>query len=287
MAFQPAPAPLLTRSAVPVPVLRVSARPSEPQAVLPAAAKYAFLAALFAGPSVQAGYAVESKLGIYGPFRKFVASDTFQKGGGNKIRRMADVPKVKVRSARLPADAVAVANTFKKQYTSKELEQVYGALLQCYGKENRALAAIASNPQILNPSYSFAPTIVESKRVLRTVMSEEEAQEVMRLNPAVLQCGPSLDVLGASEIKSIARARSIGNIIFPEQTRTPIISAGIASIALLVFAQQPNADPAVLETVGGLKPLLGAGLVSIFAFVLYGVSTTGRKLDQVQKQYNQ
>ena len=139
----------------------------------------------------------------------------------------------------------------------------------------------------LRPADSFTNTLVESKRVLLTVMSEEEALDVMRLNPAVLQCGPSLDVLGASEIKSIARARSIGNIIFPEQTRTPIISAGIASIALLVFAQQPNADPAVLETVGGLKPLLGAGLVSIFAFVLYGVSTTGRKLDQVQKQYNQ
>ena len=38
----------------------------------------------------------------------------------------------------------------------------------------------------LRPADSFTNTLVESKRVLLTVMSEEEALDVMRLNPAVL-----------------------------------------------------------------------------------------------------
>ena len=52
-----------------------------------------------------------------------------------------------------------------------------------------------------------------------TMMSEEEALEVMLLNPAVLQCGPSLDLLGASEIRNFARLRSAGNALVPPQAR--------------------------------------------------------------------
>jgi hypothetical protein len=131
---------------------------------------------------------------------------------------------------------------------------------------------------------SFTNTLVESKRVLLTVMSEEEALDVMRLNPAVLQCGPSLDVLGASEIKAIAQFRSLGNTLFPPAVRTPILGALVATILLLVIAQRPGADPALLEAVDGLRPFVGAGVASIFAFVLYGVSTTSRKVDQMEKR---
>lgn len=152
LAFQPAPRLGSHRAAVALPVVHHQPRTTEPQAVLPVAAKYALLAAFFAGPTVQLGYAIEVSAGIEnGPFYRFVKSDTVQKGGG-KIRRIEDVPKVNVRGARLPAEAQAVAGTFRKEYSAKQLEQVYGALLRCYGNEERALAAIRTNPQILNPS---------------------------------------------------------------------------------------------------------------------------------------
>ena len=48
------------------------------------------------------------------------------------------------------------------------------------------------------------------------MMGKEEAVEVMCLNPAVLQCGPSLDTLGPDEIKGFANLRSFFN-----RQRTP------------------------------------------------------------------
>ena len=157
LAFQPAPRLGSHHATVALPA--VQPRATQPQAVLPIAAKYALLAAFFAGPTVQLGYAIEVSAGIEnGPFYRLVKSDAVQKGGG-KIRRIEDVPKVNVKSARLPAEAQAVAGTFRKEYSAKQLEQVYGALLRCYGNQERALAAIRTNPQILNPSCTRATLI--------------------------------------------------------------------------------------------------------------------------------
>ena len=47
------------------------------------------------------------------------------------------------------------------------------------------------------------------------MMSEAEALEVMAGNPAVLQCGPGLEVLGANEVKIFATLRSLGARIPP------------------------------------------------------------------------
>jgi len=60
---------------------------------------------------------------------------------------------------------------------------------------------VLENPQILNPSYSFCNTMLASKDVLFTMLGKEDALDVMLKNPAVLQCGPSLDTLGPDEIK--------------------------------------------------------------------------------------
>jgi len=57
--------------------------------------------------------------------------------------------------------------------------------------------------------------MLESKRVLLDVMSEAEALEVMLANPAVLQCGPSLEALGPSEIQAFARLRALGSRCAP------------------------------------------------------------------------
>ena len=69
--------------------------------------------------------------------------------------------------------------------------------------------AVLENPQILNPSYSFCNTMLASKDVLFTMLGKEDALDVMLKNPAVLQCGPSLDTLGPDEIKVWQRIISI------------------------------------------------------------------------------
>ena len=76
---------------------------------------------------------------------------------------------------------------------------------------------------MLNPSYSFTNTLLASRDVLVNMMGKEEALEVMLLNPAVLQCGPSLDTLGPDEIKGFANIRALGKKI-PDNVVGPAIA---------------------------------------------------------------
>ena len=64
-------------------------------------------------------------------------------------------------------------------YRKKELELLWGALLKSYGSSELATAAVVSNPQILNPSYTFCNTMLISKQVLVDMMGEEDALDVM------------------------------------------------------------------------------------------------------------
>ena len=61
----------------------------------------------------------------------------------------------KIRGVRLSPDAVAITNSFRKEYAAKDLELLWGALIKVYGSSADALAAAQTNPQVLNPSYSF------------------------------------------------------------------------------------------------------------------------------------
>lgn len=219
---------------------------------------------------VQMGYALEAKFRDgKGPFTRLIKSDLVQKGPGMK-RMTREAPKV--RGARLPVEATAIASSFQRSYEVKELELLWAALLKCYGSKGAALAAVEENPQVLNPSYSFPNTMLESKRVLRTVMSEAEALEVMTLNPAVLQCGPSLDLFGVDEIKMIAQMRSMGNSMVP-LVAALVISVGLAIVTSRGDGGAPELD--ALLTV--LKPVLGVSLGATFAVAAYGAASSGRK----------
>ena len=55
----------------------------------------------------------------------------------------------------------------------------WGALLKVYGTSELAAAAAKTNPQIMNPSYSFCNTMLASQKVLVDMMGKEEALEVM------------------------------------------------------------------------------------------------------------
>ena len=120
---------------------------------------------------------------------------------------------------------------------------IFGALCSNHMATRIALAAVRSNSQILNPSYTFPNTVLESKRVLLTVMSEAEALDVMEPNPGVLQCGPSLDMLGADEIRSIARARSMGNSMVPARSVALRLRSPSAPSGWLCLTRRAAGDP--------------------------------------------
>lgn len=170
----------------------------------------------------------------------------------------------RIRGRTLSPQALTVAGTFKNKYTPKELEVLWAALIKCYGSESLAVQAVQDNPQMLNPSYSFCNTMLDSKEALLSVMSQAEALEVMRQNPAVLQCGPSLEMLGAAEIQGFARARKFGNTFVPAQAVVPALGVLLAAIATAIAFQ--GSDNAVLQV---LRPLLGTVLASSFIFTAF------------------
>lgn len=190
-------------------------------------------------------------------------SDLLQQG--TKMRTVKLEPP-KLKGVRLMPEVQEITSSFPKEYDTKELELLWAALLACYGSQNRALQAARSNPQIINPSYSFCNTMLQSKEALLEVMSKEEALEVMSKNPAVLQCGPSLAALGASEIKLVGSLRSLLNRV-PKRAGL-LLSTAFLSIALLpvLVAQNPHlADTRVL---GYTESLAGAVVAPVFAVAI-------------------
>lgn len=182
----------------------------------------------------------------------------------NKMKMTKIGERPKVRGRKLSKGALEVTKKFKKEYPMKDIEQLWGALLACYGKEDLALQAVQDNYQMLNPSYSFCNTMLVSRDVLVDMMGKEEALEVMCLNPAVLQCGPSLDTLGPDEIKGFANIRSIGKKI-PEGAAGPAIVALIVLICYpLLAVRVPGLEDSALTNI--VKPIVGI----LFAVLIEG-----------------
>jgi hypothetical protein len=95
----------------------------------------------------------------------------------------------------------------------------------------------------------------------------------MQLNPAVLQCGPSLEDLGAGEIKSFAQVRSFGNTLVLPQLRPALVGIVLAAVGLAVASQAADAPPAELVAmVDVLRPLLGGVLGASFLFTAYAAA---------------
>ena len=189
---------------------------------------------------------------------------------GNKMRSMKKEPP-KVRGVKLVPNARAITEGFAVSYPERELELLWGALLKVYGDEAKALQAARDNPQILNPAYSFCNTILESKRMLVRVMSEAEALEVMQQNPAVLQCGPTLEALGAGEIKAFAQLRGAGNTLIPQQVRGPAVATFVTAVAFVILTTGTE-TPEVLATRDALRPVLGSVLASSFLFTAFSAA---------------
>jgi len=185
----------------------------------------------------------------------------------NKMPAMKKNQAPSLRGTRLPPSMVELTSKFKKTYPTKDLEVLWSALLKCYGNVELAEQAAKTNPQIINPSYSFCNTMFASQKVLVDMMGKEEALDVMLKNPAVLQCGPSLDTLGPDEIKGFANLRSLGNSI-PEAARGWLLSATIAFVLFPVIAQY-NEDLSSSFAMNLVKPLVG---------IFFGIAIEGSRI---------
>jgi len=193
----------------------------------------------------------------------------------NKMKMTKVGEKPKVRGRKLPAEVLQITKLkaeggkFRKEYPMKELEVLWGALFSCYGSEALATQAVKENWQIINPSYSFPNTLIASRDTLFEMMGKEEAIEVMLLNPAVLQCGPSLDTLGPDEIKGFANIRAIGKKI-PEDVVVPAIVLLIALVCYPAIAIRVEGVSSAVESTSAATNVVKAICGVLFAVIIEG-----------------
>ena len=93
----------------------------------------------------------------------------------------------------------------------------------------------------------------------------------MVLNPAVLQCGPSLDTLGPDEIKGFANIRALGKKI-PENAYIPAIAFLIGCLCYPILAQGLEGVAAVDST----SPI--TNVFKAFCGVFFAVIIEGSRL---------
>ena len=133
----------------------------------------------------------------------------------------------------------------------------------------RALQAVRSNPTVIHPLYTKPPELIAaSKRALVDVMgSEEEALAVLLQNPAVLQCGDSLRLQPASQIKSFAAVRAAADRVPAAASRGVVIV--LAAVFAANFAIVRSDDPGVAQLAAFVKPVLGAAGATLFLGATY------------------
>ena len=142
-SWQPAPIVRTVRTHIetvrtPIEIVHSQRAPAVEMLLPKAVAAVAFLPALFV--VVTNSLPTEQRLRIQ-------KSPMLQ--GGTKMKSMKTTKKQppRVKGVRLNADVLEVTRTFKKEYPTKELEFLWGALLKCYGSKELALAAVKANPQ--------------------------------------------------------------------------------------------------------------------------------------------
>ena len=191
-------------------------RSAPPTALLPKA----IIPLFFIPTYVQIGYAIEGKFfESKGPFTRLIKSDFVQKSGATMKRVEKKPPGV--RPARLTAEVRSVVTTFQKEYATRDVELLWAAALKCYGNKDRALEAVKLNPQIINPSYSFPNTMLESNKVLRTVMSEKEALEVRETRGFLTSTASTLPPIPQTDALSLSLSRVCADHV-PQSGRAPV-----------------------------------------------------------------
>lgn len=91
----------------------------------------------------------------------------------------------------------------------------------------------------------------------------------MLQNPAVLQCGPSLEALGAAEIEAFAKLRAGGNALMPPEARPAALAAVVAAVGLAIAGGTGGESAELDGVLAVLRPALGVVFGSAFLFTAY------------------
>ena len=105
----------------------------------------------------------------------------------------------------LPAAVEALLIDDELKASRPAVKVLWTRLLEVYESEAAALAAVAKNSAIVLPYLNRPFHIDGSWKILKQMMSEEEAREVITQNPGILSCNPAgLKDSNAADVKRAA-----------------------------------------------------------------------------------
>ena len=164
--------------------------------------------------------------------------------------------------------SIGSKNPNARPVTEAEILALWQKLIQAFGGDKAlALQCATSNPTVLHPRYTNPSLIMVSKAALVQVMgSETEARDVMLQNPAILQCGDSLKVQTATQIKQFASFRAAVDRV--PQSVSQAVLFGVFALILSNFALVRSGDEAAQLTADFVRPLLGTAGASLFIATL-------------------
>ena len=96
---------------------------------------------------------------------------------------------------------------------------------------------------VLCPLYCTDELLRESHRCLIENLGEEEAAEIMALNPAVLTCGDGLLAADPEEIRRLAKVRSILDKVPPAAWWVVSVSVGVLLTGKVALVRLGFSDP--------------------------------------------
>ena len=108
----------------------------------------------------------------------------------------------------LPEDVEASLSWAKGTYDPKDVEALYEGLIDVYGSEDRAGAAVRQvRGTILCPLYASPTLLKESATALESLLGAEETEVILKKNPSILTCGNDLYSADPDEIRRLANLR--------------------------------------------------------------------------------
>ena len=173
------------------------------------------------------------------------------------------------RLAPLPADVAQAV--IRYDANDVEVRALWAACVEAYGDPARATEAVLRQPTIISPRYTWPPPLLARSKaaLVESLGSEEEALEVMRQNPAVLQCGVSLREQPAAQIRGFAAVRQLADAV-PSRAASALLAAFVVgALCAVPPSGGGERDPAVVAVLSVVRPVLGLAGGSVFAATVY------------------
>ena len=171
------------------------------------------------------------------------SASSFQAASGALLRPRSR-PAVSVALRALPDDVEAALSWEKGTYDPKDVEDLYEALVEVYGAEDKAnTAAKQVRGSVLCPIYANPALLRDSKVALESVLGEEEAKVILKKNPAILTCGNDLYNADPDEIRRLASLREVLDQIPPSVLLGTVLGISAIIGGRILLIKLGYADP--------------------------------------------